>query len=552
LSDTEVIEAAIVPQTSRSPEANVRRWEHAPSAGSLGENRGGDMRGSNLIGGIRALQILCATSLVGCSDPPSAPPEGNRAPPVIVPAFPGAEGWGATALNRCRNLPLRVHFVQNTNDSGPGSLREALEKDVADNAYDIVVFQTGGAIESRTMININASCIYLAGQSAPGSGVMIRSHATDGHHGHLVRILQQSDVAIRYLTLRHGQEGGRSGGGIVSTGLGQGRDIIFDHLSTSWGGGSSHLQIATSDPIAPDQALRGSIQNSIIAEGFGNIGASFRAATGGPNPGDGESYFGLRQMSFHRNLSAVVGQRHPLVLSGDARVSKEEGTEVVNNLMYGAKNQFTEASDQSVLDFIGNYQDPGPHHDHRSNRWDRATGTLPLNPQMPGSLFVEGNVMVGDDRGEWERWVDRADGLSPLPESFRRSRRLNVPTFPIREMSAAEAREWVLENAGASAGLDCEGRWVRRRDAVDERITGYVRARQGPADAFGSSAQEIHGGWPDMQAGEPCADADGDGLPDAWEVRYFGCATCADAGSQGADGYLLIEHYLNGSHPLSP
>jgi pectate lyase len=506
--------------------------------------------GSNKMLERSLLQLLCIAFWAGCSDSTSLQADGEPLAPPIVPAFPGAEGWGAEALNRCRGLPLRVHFVSNTNDAGPGSLREALEDGASDQAYDIIIFRTGGVIESRAMINIAADCVYVGGQSAPGSGIMIRSHPTDGHNGHLIRLLQRSNVALRYLRLRHGQEGGYEGGGLISTGFGYARDIIFDHISTSWGGGSSHLQIATSDPFAQDHSLRGSIQNSIAAEGFGNIGVSFRGATVGPTPRDGESYFGLRQMSYHRNLSAVIGQRHPAVSSGDARVSLEEGVEVVNNVMYGAKNQFTEASDQSVLDFVGNYQDPGPHHAPRSNRWDRATGTLPLHPELPGSLYVLGNVMDGDDRGEWERWVDRADGASPLPETFRRRERLRAPRFPIREMTAEAARAWVLDNSGASARVDCQGRWIPNRDAVDERVVGYVRSGGGPDDAFGMSAAQIHGAWPEMESGTPCPDRDGDGLPDEWETEYFGCPTCADPGHRGAGGYLLLEHYLNGTNPL--
>ncbi len=33
---------------------------------------------------------------------------------AFIPAFPGAEGFGAVALNSCRSKPLRVHRVTNT------------------------------------------------------------------------------------------------------------------------------------------------------------------------------------------------------------------------------------------------------------------------------------------------------------------------------------------------------------------------------------------------------------------------------------------------------
>ena len=42
-------------------------------------------------------------------------------------AFPGAEGWGAKALTSCRAGSVELLRVHNLNDSGPGSLRAAID-----------------------------------------------------------------------------------------------------------------------------------------------------------------------------------------------------------------------------------------------------------------------------------------------------------------------------------------------------------------------------------------------------------------------------------------
>jgi hypothetical protein len=65
---------------------------------------------------------------------------------MSIPAFPEARGWGATALNASRGLPVRVLKVTNTNSSGAGSLREALET-VSPDFFDIIIFRVGGRIE---------------------------------------------------------------------------------------------------------------------------------------------------------------------------------------------------------------------------------------------------------------------------------------------------------------------------------------------------------------------------------------------------------------------
>jgi hypothetical protein len=38
-------------------------------------------------------------------------------------------------------------------------------------------------------------------------------------------------------------------------------------------------------------------------------------------------------------------------------------------------------------------------------------------------------------------------------------------------------------------------------------------------------------------------------LPDAWELRFFASKTGALPGAFGKNGYLLIEHYVNGTDP---
>jgi pectate lyase len=502
--------------------------------------------------GCVATVLLCLSGC-GVTDLPPEPlqTQTSRTEPVQeVPAFPGAEGWGAKALNGCRALPLKVHQVTNVEDRGPGSLRDAIEA-VRSDRYDVILFRTGGTIAvEESQILLSEGCVYVAGQTAAGDGILIRSHPTNGVDGHLVRVNATTsgrDVVFRYLRLRHGEEGGVAGGGLGLIGSGGANDIVFDHISTTWGGGSAHLQLQRNDQNA-EETERLTIQNSLVAEGFQNRAVMIYGGTGG-------SARGFRNISMHRNLMAVVGHRHPRIHVGDAAFSTTDGVEVVNNLMFGATNRYGEAHRRSVVDWVGNYVDHGPHHQWRISRWEGEfveDEYQALDPGDPGSLYVAGNAIEGFDGPDFESWRDRHDGESLLPTSFKRSARLSQPPFPIREMTAATARRWILVDAGASRRIDCQGRWVPNRDEVDDRIVTYVRSRSPsatPEDAFGMTVAEIHGGWPTMDPGTPCMDSDGDGLPDEWEERFFGCATCADPEVITASGYLVMEHYLNGTAP---
>jgi len=119
--------------------------------------------------------------------------------------------------------------------------------------------------------------------------------------------------------------------------------------------------------------------------------------------------------------------------------------------------------------------------------------------------------------------------------------------FPMASLpvqSAREAYETVLAGAGAT---------LPRRDAVDRRIVEQVRA----GTATTASGKGIItdpgqvGGYPEYK-GEPVADADRDGIPDWWEVKYgLDASDPSDAAKDcNGDGYTNIEKYVNGLDPV--
>ena len=79
----------------------------------------------------------------------------TAATPPNVPAFPGAEGYGAATPG---GRGGKVLIVRNLNDSGPGSFREA----IATRGPRIVVFRVAGIIDLKSDIKITEPYLTIA------------------------------------------------------------------------------------------------------------------------------------------------------------------------------------------------------------------------------------------------------------------------------------------------------------------------------------------------------------------------------------------------------
>ncbi|UCD29149.1 MAG: hypothetical protein JSV03_01300, partial [Planctomycetota bacterium] len=100
-----------------------------------------------------------------------------------MPAFPGAEGFGTETPG---GRGGRIIEVTNLNDAGPGSLRAAVETE----GRRIVVFRVGGTIALKSHIIATSPYLTIAGQTAPGDGILIRDVG--------LRI-RTHDVVVRHL-----------------------------------------------------------------------------------------------------------------------------------------------------------------------------------------------------------------------------------------------------------------------------------------------------------------------------------------------------------------
>ena len=163
-----------------------------------------------------------------------------------VPAFPGAEGYGAGTSG---GRGGRVIKVTNLNSDGPGSLKEALLV----NEPRIIVFDVSGVINSVPIskeynmakagrfYTANAP-VTIAGQTAPGAGITLNAQLNfaDGDRGAV------TDNAIaRFLRIRNPYHRPGVGDNIDFNG----NRGILDHISGAWGNDEnydlSHLKTGT-------------------------------------------------------------------------------------------------------------------------------------------------------------------------------------------------------------------------------------------------------------------------------------------------------------------
>ena len=132
-------------------------------------------------------------------------------------AFPGAEGFGKHAVG---GRGGRTIIVTNLNDSGPGSLREAVEQ----RGPRTVVFAVSGTIELNTPLRVNNDSITIAGQTAPGDGICLKDQPL---------VVNGSHIIIRYIRVRLGDKFQHDNDAVSGGRYGQ-HDVILDHLSVSY------------------------------------------------------------------------------------------------------------------------------------------------------------------------------------------------------------------------------------------------------------------------------------------------------------------------------
>ena len=420
-----------------------------------------------------------------------------------LPAFPGAEGWGMYAKGGRGGIVLEV---TNLNDSGPGSLREA----VMNPHPRIVIFKVSGTIDLQSMLEITSPFLTIAGQTAPGDGICLKNfplHITATH-----------DIVVRYLRIRPGIASGLKGSELDGIEIRESSNVMIDHCTVSWTNdeavnnwhGSRYVTFQWCIIAEP-------LHRSVHEKGAHGYGASI----------------GGYKTSFHHNILSCAVARNVSVAGNNQNPTVM--LDIRNCVISNWQHRSCDGKPLSI-NLVNNYYKPGP---ATFKEVERRIARIDFSENMgfSGLWYIEGNFVEAYpllSADNWQGGVDYEPGTSEA-----RNRRLTPFEFaPVTTQPATEAYESVLQNAGVM---------VPKRDSWENRIIEQIRTNHFPYGNQGIiDSVEQAGGWPELKSAPPPKDSDGDGIPDDWEIAQgLNPKDASDANRVSANRYTNIENYIN-------
>ena len=394
-------------------------------------------------------------------------------------AFPGAQGWGRYASGGRTGT---VYHVTNLNDSGSGSLRDAVSQ-----PNRIVVFDVAGVIRINSRISF-AKNLYVAGQTAPGEGITV--------YGDGVTFSGSDNIIVRYMRFRMGAVGtkDKDAGGIAN-----GQNMIFDHCSFSWGQDENFSINWDNKGTAPQNIT---LMNSIVGQGL------MTHSAGGLMQGDNITLYRI------------------LLVDNSTRNFKVKGiNQYVNNIVYNWKNYA--------------YNMGG---DSQGSSYVNIENNLFINgPAGGGDALTGGNSdfhFYGNDN-----WQDsNRDGIFS-PSIFtgdgggdKRSQAYAYPA--LEKWPGKELIDRLLPDVGASLPY----RDIADCYMVDEVLSFGTKGKLITNE--NELPIGVPTTWK-MYAGTKRTDSDGDGMPDEWENANGTNPNVNDAMTIAGNGYANIENYIN-------
>ncbi len=457
----------------------------------------------------------------------SVPVSPASAPAGPLAAFPGAEGFGASATG---GRGGSVIYVTNLNAAGPGSLQWAIDQPGA----RYILFKVSGVID--TQIHLTNGNVTIAGQTSPG-GITIRGLVTDESPYQDQAVQAPADFAenwiLQHIRIRPGLDGPSDDG----LRLRYTRNGIVDHVS---------IGNATDEAIEISYSNNITVQNTLLAETVGGHSFYGGILMNYSNPAYG---FGLDNVSLHHNVfNRIEGRLPEGSRESLAAANSYMNLELSNNLYWDPRFMIELGQSTGVVtDGAG---DPYPIYWNLNavNNYFQTASSFPYSMfddlilrRSGNHLFVSGNKMnLYPARSDYQLFYccnDYGSVTDPSASAGLAQKLLTRNPFPaITYTPTDQLRSVLLNTAGA---------WPR--DPMDTRLMRSV-ATSTIASAALNTNPANDALLPAYTGSAPAApaDTDSDGMPDNWEtarglnpnVANTNAHTLSSAGYTDLDVYL--------------
>ncbi len=434
-----------------------------------------------------------------------------------IPAFPGAEGFGAYATG---GRGGDVYYVDNLDNDGPGSFADAVAT-VPEDGRTIVFSVSGYVHVNKTALS--RSRVTIAGQTAPGDGIGFK----DGSF-----IINGDDIIIRHVRFRYRDQA--AGGDCINFDDGI-TNVILDHLSLAF---STDENIASFEQDPRPDLL--TFQWSLNSWGLEDHSAG--------------GLWDIERVTTHHTLWAHHHTRNP-------KARPYGLLDWINNVTFDWGIGFIMGDSETPASWkanvIGNYFvcPPG---NLRSVALEKARidrhGNHNFTLHVAANLFDKNgdSVLNGSDYG-----YDIASGSYRLSASPLVVAGPQVPVTPDPPLTAYKK---IVSRAGPLR-LDATAS-IPLRDEVDtiliDNLVTLTRHHISHEDQTGAS----NNGMGFLNSVPPSEDSDRDGMPDCWELTLGWNPTVQDhntllpsAGGLMAGltffppdtpaGYTRLEEYLH-------
>ena len=452
-------------------------------------------------------------------------------PANTLPAFPGAEGFGASATG---GRGGQVIYVTTTATSGPGSLQWAIDQP----GPKYILFKVSGLIDAR--IHLRNGDATIAGHTSPG-GITIRGFVTDETPYQDQEVRAPSDFAenwiLQHIRIRPGLNGPSDDG----LRLRYTRNAIVDHVSVG---------NATDEAVEISYSNNITIQNSMLAETLGGHSFYGGMLINYSNPAHG---FALDNLSIHHNLfNRIEGRLPEASRESLAAAGSTMNLEISSNLYWDPRffialgpntGQLTDGNGNPYpiyyrLNAVNNYFRTGSSFPY--GMWDDQI--LRESSAPSNQLHVQGNRMsLYPTRSDYALFYccnDYPQVTNPDTTSRLAQNMAVRHAFPTITYTPALDLPTVLPNR--------VGAWPR--DPMDTRLLQSVRENlidptSPSTNPYGDALLPPYVGPPPA----PPTDSDNDGMPDTWEIAKGLNPNLANHNGTNLStlGYTNLEVYLH-------